>query len=39
MAYTKADEVFLDELNNMILKNIENVELDVEQLAKMMITD
>jgi len=36
MAYTKADEVFLDELNNMILKNIENVELDVEQLAKMM---
>ena len=36
MAYTKADEIFLDELNDAILKNIENSELDVEQLAKMM---
>ena len=36
MAYTKADEKFLDDLNNAILENLENPELDVEQLAKMM---
>lgn len=36
MAYTKADEKFLDDLNNAILKHLENPELDVEQLAKMM---
>lgn len=36
MAYTRADEKFLDELNDAILHNIENTELDVEQLAKMM---
>lgn len=36
MANSKADEEFLDQLNNIIYENIENTELDVEQLAKMM---
>jgi DNA-binding response OmpR family regulator len=36
MAHSKADEEFLDELNNVIYENIENAELDVEQLAKKM---
>jgi len=36
MAYSKADEEFLEELNNMIYTNIENADLDVEQLAKKM---
>ena len=36
MAYSKADEEFLEELNNMIYANIENADLDVEQLAKKM---
>jgi DNA-binding response OmpR family regulator len=36
MAHSKADEVFLDELNNIIIENIENTDLDVEHLAKKM---
>lgn len=36
MAHTKADEKFLEELNNEINANIEDTELDVEQLAKAM---
>src|SRR5678809_260485 len=36
MAYSKADEEFLEELNNVIYSNIENADLDVEQLAKKM---
>jgi AraC-like DNA-binding protein len=36
MAYSKADEHFLEELNSTIIKNIEDNELDVEQLAKLM---
>jgi two-component system cell cycle response regulator len=36
MAYSKADEQFLEELNNVIYENIENAELDVEQLARKM---
>jgi len=36
MANSKADEEFLDQLNNIICENIENAELDVEQLAKKM---
>ena len=36
MAHSKADEEFLEELNNVIYANIENAELDVEQLAKKM---
>jgi DNA-binding response OmpR family regulator len=36
MANSKADEEFLDQLNNIIYENIENTELDVEQLAKKM---
>jgi len=36
MAYSKADEEFLEELNNVIYANIENADLDVEQLAKKM---
>jgi two-component system cell cycle response regulator len=36
MAYSKADEEFLEELNNVIYANLENTELDVEQLAKKM---
>lgn len=36
IAHTKADERFLEELNETILKNIEVVDLDVEHLAKMM---
>jgi DNA-binding response OmpR family regulator len=36
MAYSKADEEFLEGLNNVIYANIENADLDVEQLAKKM---
>jgi DNA-binding response OmpR family regulator len=36
MAYSKADEQFLEELNTIIGDNIENAELDVEHLAKKM---
>ena len=36
MAYSKADEEFLEELNNVIYANIENADPDVEQLAKKM---
>lgn len=36
MAHTKGDENFLEELNNVINKHIEDTELDVEQLAKAM---
>jgi DNA-binding response OmpR family regulator len=36
IAYSKADEEFLEELNNVIYANIENAELDVEQVAKKM---
>ncbi len=36
MAHSKADEKFLEELNNVINEHIEDTELDVEQLAKSM---
>jgi AraC-like DNA-binding protein len=36
MAYSKADEVFLESLNGAIYQNLENTELDVEHLAKIM---
>ena len=36
MAYSKADEDFLETLNNVIHKNLENTELDVDHLAKIM---
>jgi DNA-binding response OmpR family regulator len=36
MAYSRADEVFLEHLHEAIQKNLENTELDVEHLAKMM---
>jgi two-component system cell cycle response regulator len=36
MAYSKADEHFLEKLNDEIYKNINDVNLDVEQLAEMM---
>jgi len=36
IAYSKADENFLDQLNDAIYQNIEDIELDVEQLAKIM---
>jgi len=36
MAHSKADEHFLEELNNVIYENIENASLDVEHLAKKM---
>lgn len=36
MANSKADEEFLEALNNIIYENIENSALDVEQLAKKM---
>ncbi len=36
MAHSKADEEFLEQLNDIIYENIENAELDVEQLAKKM---
>lgn len=36
MAYSKADEEFLEKLNAIIHHNIKNTELDVEQLARAM---
>ena len=36
MAYSKADEVFLESLNEVIHENLENTELDVDHLAKIM---
>jgi two-component system cell cycle response regulator len=36
MAYSKADEHFLEKLNNIIYKYIEDTELNVEQLAMIM---
>lgn len=36
MAYSKADEQFLEELNQAIYQNIENMELSVDQLADFM---
>jgi len=36
MAYSKPDESFLDRLNAAIIKNIQNPELDVEQIASLM---
>lgn len=36
MAYSKADERFLEELNTVILAHLEETELDVDQLAKAM---
>ena len=36
IAHTKADERFLESLNNTICENIEDMELDVEKLAKFM---
>ncbi|MHA4810065.1 response regulator transcription factor [Flavitalea flava] len=37
LAHTKADERFLETLNETICKNMEDVELDVEKLARIMI--
>ena len=36
MAYSKADENFLEKLNNTINHNLANIDLDVEQLADIM---
>jgi DNA-binding response OmpR family regulator len=36
MAYSRADEVFLEHLHEVIQENLENPELDVDQLAKIM---
>ncbi|MEO6327832.1 MAG: response regulator [Ginsengibacter sp.] len=36
MAYSKADELFLEKLNEAIYNNLEDAELDVENLAKLV---
>jgi DNA-binding response OmpR family regulator len=36
MAYSKADELFLEKINESIFKNLEDTELDVEKLAGLM---
>src|SRR5688572_7746111 len=36
MAYSKADELFLEKINESIFRNLEDTELDVEKLAKLM---
>jgi DNA-binding response OmpR family regulator len=36
MAYSKADELFLEKLNEVICSNLEDTELDVEKLAKLV---
>ena len=36
MAYSKADEAFLEKLNEIIYKNLSNINLDVEHLAEIM---
>jgi DNA-binding response OmpR family regulator len=37
IAYSKADELFLEKLNEAIYSNLEDAELDVDKLAKIMI--
>jgi DNA-binding response OmpR family regulator len=36
IAYSKADELFLEHINDNILKNLEDPDLDVEKLARLM---
>ena len=36
MAHTKADEIFLESLNEIIIKNISNTNFDVEMIAEQM---
>lgn len=36
IAYSKADELFLEKINDCIVKNMEDADLDVEKLAKFM---
>ncbi len=36
IAYTKADEIFLESLNDIIVRNISNTNLDVEMMAEQM---
>jgi DNA-binding response OmpR family regulator len=36
IAYSKADELFLEHINDSILKNLEDPDLDVEKLARLM---
>jgi DNA-binding response OmpR family regulator len=36
IAYSKADELFLERINDFILKNVEDAEMDVEKLAKFL---
>lgn len=36
IAYSKADELFLEKINDCIHKNIEDTELDVEKIARLM---
>ncbi|RYG42611.1 MAG: response regulator transcription factor [Chitinophagaceae bacterium] len=36
MAYSKADELFLEQLNEVICNNLEDTELDVEKLARLV---
>jgi len=36
MAYSKADEQFLEHINDCIIKNLEDPDLDVEKLARLM---
>ena len=36
IAYSKADELFLEKINNIICNNIEDAELDVEKLARLV---
>src|ERR1044071_1916140 len=36
IAYSKADELFLEKINNIIRNNIEDAELDVEKLARLV---
>jgi DNA-binding response OmpR family regulator len=36
MAYSKADEIFLESLNDIVIKNISNTNLDVEMIAEQM---
>ncbi|WP_163325424.1 helix-turn-helix domain-containing protein [Draconibacterium mangrovi] len=36
IAHTKADEIFLEKLNEIILQNISNSDLDVDMLAEQM---
>jgi len=36
IAYSKADELFLEKINNIIRDNIEDTELDVEKLARLV---